>query len=190
MIRVSVREKACLCGGQVFFGGSSAGFGCATAATGCGGGFGGDLVISPRASHFKHFAVRPTYSSGASCVCEQFGQTKTAMMSQCNGERKWLSCLPPAESRLRTDNNILSRASPVNCSRWLCPHSPACHIDTKFFENIPLCMFGCLVKFKGHVLPRLSAKDSVVPIHTFCLTDCNMLDWSEGWSAVRWRHVA
>ena len=34
-------------------------------------------------------------------------------------QRKRLSCRPPAESRLQTDNTIISRASPVNCSRWL-----------------------------------------------------------------------
>lgn len=36
-------------------------------------------------------------------------------------ERKRLSCRPLAESKLQTDNNIISRAWPVNCSRWLAP---------------------------------------------------------------------
>jgi hypothetical protein len=35
-----------------------------------------------------------------------------------------LSCRPPAGGRLQTDNNIISRASPVNCSRWLGGRQP------------------------------------------------------------------
>jgi len=46
------------------------------------GDFGFDNLISPRALHFGHLAVRPTYASGVSSVCEQFGQMKTAMLNQ------------------------------------------------------------------------------------------------------------
>jgi hypothetical protein len=84
MIRLSNRENAGL-GFRSSLAAELATVGCGASGAGAGGGGGSGfaLWISPRVPHFRHLAARPTYSSGASCVCEQFGQTKTAMINRC-----------------------------------------------------------------------------------------------------------
>ena len=78
---MKVRDTESFEGRSVFSMGDSATFGSEIGAAEDGN-FGFDNLTSPRALHFGHLAVRPTYASGVSSVCEQFGQMKTAMLNQ------------------------------------------------------------------------------------------------------------